>query len=294
MDIIVYGVINSVIFVLMAVGFSFIFGISRFPNLAHGALYLLTGFIAWSFLNDAGLPYWLSITFSLVIVSLAGVAMYQFLMIRIRGMDVSEIIATLAVGTGILEGLRIQGIGGFKGFIGPNHVLPPFIHATIRSSWVTIDFHRIIILAGGLTILGFMWLFTRYTNLGRALRATAQNPRAALMLGINSDRMDAVALGIGSLLAGLAAIFILPLSNISTEGGYTVLVNAVAVCTVGGLGSWPGTILAAFIFGFATTILPAIGGTMWNSVLIFGIIILGLILKPSGFFGKQKQFEERV
>jgi branched-chain amino acid transport system permease protein len=293
-DILIYGIVNGMTFALMAVGFSFVYGISRLPNFAHGALYVVTGFIAWSFVNSAGLPYWLSVIFSLIIVSLAGMAIYQFVMIRVRGMPISEIIVSFGIALAILEGLRLQGIGGFKGFIGPGYVLPRIVDGVLDVPWVTIDIQRLLIIAVGLLIMSFMWLFTHYHKVGLALRAMAQHERAALMLGINSDRMANVALGIGSALAGLAAIAIMPLGNINCESGYSVLTNAIAVCVIGGLGSWVGTILAALILGMATTIMSAIGGTMWNNVLVFGLIILILIVRPSGLFGRQKELEERV
>jgi len=157
-----------------------------------------------------------------------------------------------------------------------------------------IDIQRLLIITAGLLILGFMWLFTHYHRIGLALRAMAQNERAALMLGINSDRMANIALCIGAALAGIAAIAIMPLSNINCESGYTVLTTAIAVCVIGGLGSWGGTIIASLVLGLGTTIMSAFGGTMWNSVLIFGLIILILIVRPSGLFGKQKELEERV
>lgn len=294
MEIVIYGVVNGMIFVLMAMGFSFVYGISRLPNFAHGALYVLTGFITWSFINNAGVPYWLSVFLSLIIVSLIGMAIYQFIMIRVRGMPISEIIVSFAIALAILEGLRLQGIGGFKGFIGPGYVLPRIIDGVLETPWVVIDFQRLIIIGIGLIFLGIMWVFTHYNKIGLSLRAMAQHERAALMLGINSDRMANIALGIGSGLAGVAAIIIFPLGNVNCESGYSVLTNAIAVCVIGGLGSWVGTILSALVLGFATTIMSAIGGTMWNNVLIFGLIILILILKPSGLFGKQKELEERV
>lgn len=294
MEIVIYGVVNGMIFVLMAMGFSFVYGISRLPNFAHGALYVLTGFITWSFINNVGAPYWLSVFLSLIIVSLIGMAIYQFIMIRVRGMPISEIIVSFAIALAILEGLRLQGIGGFKGFIGPGYVLPRIIDGVIETPWFVIDFQRLIIIGVGLLFLGIMWIFTHYNKIGLSLRAMAQHERASLMLGINSDRMANIALGIGSALAGVAAVIIFPLGNVNCESGYSVLTNAIAVCVIGGLGSWVGTILSALVLGFATTIMSAIGGTMWNNVLIFGLIILILILKPSGLFGKQKELEERV
>ncbi len=293
-EVLAYGVVNGMTFVLWAVGFSFVYGISRLPNFAHGALYVVTGFITWSFINSTGLPHWLSIILSLLIVSFAGVAIYQFVMIRVRGMPISEIIVSFVIALAILEGLRLQGIGGFKGFIGPGYVLPPFVNGVIETDWVTIDFQRLLIIAAGLLLLGFMWLFTHYHKVGLALRAMAQNERAALMLGINSDRMANIALGIGSALAGISAIAVMPLGNVNCESGYSVLTNAIAVCVIGGLGSWVGTVLAALTLGLATTIMSALGGTMWNNVLVFGLIILILIVRPSGLFGRQKELEERV
>ncbi len=294
MEVMVYGIVNGMTFVLMAMGFSFVYGISRLPNFAHGALYVVTGFVTWSFINSAGLPYWLSVILSLLIVSLIGMAIYQFVMIRVRGMPISEIIVSFAIALAILEGLRLQGIGGFKGFIGPGYVLPRVVDGVIETPWVTIDIQRLILIGVGLLLLGIMWLFTHYHKIGLSLRAMAQHERAALMLGINSDRMANIALGIGSALAGLAAIVIMPLGNVNCESGYSVLTNAIAVCVIGGLGSWVGTILSALILGLATTLMSAMGGTMWNNVLVFGLIILILIVRPSGLFGKQKELEERV
>ncbi len=294
MDVLVYGVVNGMVFVLMAVGFSFVYGISRLPNFAHGALYVVTGFVTWSFFNKTGLPYWISVILSILVVAMIGVAIYQFVMIRVRGMPVSEIIVSFAIALAILEGLRLQGIGGFKGFIGPGYVLPRFVDGVVEMPWVTIDLQRLFIIVLGLLILSVMWLFTHYHKVGLALRAVAQHERAALMLGINSDRMANISLGIGSALAGLAAIAVMPLGNINCESGYNVLTNAIAVCVIGGLGSWMGTVLAAFILGIGTTTLSAFGGTMWNNVLVFGLIIIILIIRPSGLFGHQKELEERV
>jgi branched-chain amino acid transport system permease protein len=290
----IYGLINGVTYVLIAMGFSFVYGISRLPNFAHGALYVVAGFIAWSFINSAGLPYWLSIVLSIVIVTLVGTAIYQFIMIRVRGMPISEIIVSFALALAILEGLRLQGIGGFKGFIGPGYVLPRLADGVLEISGVIVDFQRLSILGIGLILLFLMWLFTHYSKIGLSLWAMAQNERAALMLGINSDFMANIALGIGSALSGIAAILITPLGNINCESGYSVLTTAIAVCVIGGLGSWMGTVLAGLVLGVATTIMSAIGGTMWNNVLVFGLIILILVFRPSGLFGKQKELEERV
>jgi branched-chain amino acid transport system permease protein len=294
MDILIYGTVNSVVFALIAVGFTLVYGVSRVPNFAHGSIYVLVGFLTWSFVNDAKLPYWLAILLSISIASLIGLVIYRFVLIRLRGLPTSEIIASFAVSLIILEGLRMQGIAGFKGFIGPFYVLPPFVEGKISILGTFVDFQRIIIIATGFLLVAFLWLFTHHTKLGLSLRAIAQDEHAAMMLGVNSDRTAMISLSIGSALAGLAAVIILPLGNITAEAGYKVLIYALAVCIIGGLGSWGGAVLASFVIGFAMKISTALFGAMWESVVLVGTIIIILLIRPSGLLGKQKELEERV
>jgi branched-chain amino acid transport system permease protein len=294
MDILIYGTVNSIVFALIAVGFTLVYGVSRIPNFAHGSIYVLVGFLTWSFINDLKINYALAVLISLVIASIVGLIIYRFILIRLRGLPTSEIIASFAVSLIILEGLRMQGIAGFKGFIGPFYVLQPFIEGKISIFGVFVDYQRIMIIAGGLVILIFMWLFTHYTKTGLSLRAIAQDEQAAMMLGVNSDRTAMISLAIGSALAGLAAVLILPLGNIAAEQGYRVLVYALAVCIIGGLGSWAGTILASFVLGFSMITSTVLFGALWENVVLIGTIILILLFKPSGLMGKQKELEERV
>jgi len=231
---------------------------------------------------------------SLLIAAVLGFIIYRFILIRLRGMATSEIIASFAVSLVILEGLRMQGIGGFKGFIGPFYVLRPFIEGKMSIWGVFVDFQRLIIIGGGIAVVGLLWLFTHHTKMGLSLRAIAQDERAAMMLGVNSDRTAMISLSIGSALAGLAAVIILPLGNVTAEAGYRVLIFALAVCIIGGLGSWAGAVLASFVIGFAMKISTALFGAVWESVVLVGTIILILLFKPSGLLGKQKELEERV
>lgn len=288
MDILIYGIVNSVVFALIAIGFTLVYGISRLPNFAHGALYILMGYITWIFLNQLGINYAVAILLALIITALVGGAIYQFLLIRVRGMPASEIIASFAIGLAIMEGLR------WRGFIGQTYILPAFIEGTVDIAGVPIDWQRLIIIGGGLAVVAFLWLFTHYTKVGLALRAIAQDERAAMMLGIDSDLTAVIALALGSALAGVAAIAILPLGNITVETGYNVLIYAIAVCIIGGLGSWTGAIVAAFLLGFAQILTVAYVAPQWQMVVVFLAIILTLILRPSGLLGRQKELEERV
>jgi branched-chain amino acid transport system permease protein len=288
MEILIYGTINSVALALYALGFALVYGISRLPNFAHGALYVLSGFITWSALNTLRLNYPLSIALAMVVTALIGSVIYRLFLIRVRGMEISEIIASYAIGLAILEGLRW---GGFKGM---TYTLPPFIEGSASIAGIAVDYQRLVVIVIGAALVAVLWLFTHHTRIGLALRGMAQDERAALMLGIDSDVMAVVAMGIGSMLAACAAILLLPLGNIVVESGYNVLILAIAVCIVGGLGSWVGAVLAAFLIGFAQILTVVYLGAHFQMVVALLAIILTLILKPSGLFGQQKELEERV
>jgi branched-chain amino acid transport system permease protein len=288
MDILIYGIINSFSLALMAIGFTLVYGISRLPNFAHGALYVVTGFLVWSLINLLKLNYLVSILLALVIMGLVGEAIYRFVLIRVRGMATSEIIATYALGLAILEFMRW---GGFKGM---TYTLPVFIEGSVTIGGIPVDLQRIIVIGIGIIVISFMWLFTHFSKTGLAFRGMAQDEHAAMMLGIDSDRMAVIAMAMGSILAGLSAIALLPLGNIVVEAGYNVLILSIAVCIVGGLGSWVGAIIASFMIGFLQIITVAYIESHFQMVVALLAIIVTLILKPSGLFGRQKELEERV
>jgi len=287
-ELLIYGLINSMALALMALGFTLVYGISRLPNFAHGALYVITGFVVWSLLNELHLPYPASIPLALLGTALIGVLIYRLVLIRVRGMEMSEVIATYAIGLAILEALR------WAGFKGMTYSLPVFVGGSVEILGVPVDMHRLLILGIGALVFLAIWAFTHFTRLGLALRGIAQDEWAAMMLGIDSDFTATVALAIGSALAGLAAVVLLPLGNIVVEAGYNVLIFAIAVCIVGGLGSWGGVVLAAFIIGFAQIISVKYIASHFHMVVALLAIILTLIFRPSGLFGRQKELEERV
>lgn len=288
MEILIYGIINSVALALMALGFALVYGISRVPNFAHGAIYVVSGFLTWTFLKALGLNYFISIVLAILVTGILGALIYRFVLIRVRGMAISEIIASYAIGLAILEGLRW---GGFKGM---TYTLPVFIPGGMIIGKTPVDYHRLLLVGIGAAVVALLWLFTHYTRIGLALRGMAQDERAALMLGIDSDMMALLATAFGSMLAGLAAIVLLPLGNIVVEAGYNVLILAIAVCIVGGLGSWMGAVMAAFLIGFAQILTVVYLGSHYQMVVALLAIIFTLIMRPSGLFGRQKELEERV
>jgi len=288
MEIVVYGIINSLILALMALGFTLVYGVSRLPNFAHGALYIVAGFAVWVGLRSLGLPYWLSVILALLLIGLVGAAMYQTVLIRVRGMATSEIMASYAVGLAILEFLR------WLGFKGMTYTLPSFKEGFVMILGVPVDWQRILIVIIGALVFVLLWAFTHYTKIGLALRGMAQDERAAMMLGIDSDRMAVVAMALGSIIAGVAAFVLLPLGNVTVEAGYNVLIMAIAVCIVGGLGSWVGALVASFLIGFLQILTWVYIASHFQIVVALLAIVVTLIIKPSGLFGRQKEFEERV
>jgi len=287
-EVLLYGIINSVILSLLSLGFTLVYSISRLPNFAHGALYIAAGYIVWLVINKLGLPYPVAIVVGILATSLIGALIYRFIIIRIRGMEISEIIATYAIGLAILEGLRWGGLRGMT------FTLPAIFPGSVILFDVSVDYQRIFIVGIGALTFFLLYLFTHFNRIGLALRGIAQDERAAMMLGIDSDMTAIVSLAIGSGLAAFAAILLLPLGNIVVEAGYSVLIYAIAVCIIGGLGSWGGAIVGSFIIGFVQILTERFLSTHFQMVVALLAIIVTLLLKPSGLFGKQKELEERV
>lgn len=288
MEILIYGITNSVTLALMAIGFSLTFGISGLANFAHGAFYLLGGILTWIFINQLGVPYFLSALISIILVGLLGFLLYWGLMLRLRGLAINEVIATLAAAIVIIEVLRWLGFSGFT------YVLPEFIKGSVKIGKVWLDYQRIFLVGIGVALIIFFYLFTHRTKTGLSFRAIAQNERTAISLGIDSDWTAALSLAFGSALAVIAGLAILPLGSIDTEVGYDILIYALAVGIVGGLESIPGVVLASFILGFCQIAVATFFRAQWQTVVTLAAIVIILAVKPSGIFGKYKELEERV
>jgi len=288
MEILLFGIINSVTLSLTALGFTLVYSISRLPNFAHGALYVTSGYIVWLCVNTLGLNYLLSIVVGIVATAIIGALMYRLIILRIRGMQISEIIATYAIGLAIIEGLRWGGLRG------STFTLPSFLAGSIEIGGIAVDNQRLFVLGSGVAVFAALGLFVKFTKTGLALKAIAQDERAAMMLGIDSDRKALVSFALGSGLSAFAAVLILPLGSIVVETGYNVLIYSIAVSIIGGLGSWGGAIVASFLIGFAQILTEVFLSTQYQMVISLLAIIVTLLLKPSGIFGKQKELDDRV
>lgn len=284
----VYGFINSAILALVALGFNLTFGISGVANFAYGALYIFSGFLTWILLNSLGFPYLVSVVTAVLCSGILGLLIYYVVILRVKGLALSEVMATFGLGLAIMELFR------YFDFVGFRYTLPVFFDGSLVMGSVYIDYQRLIIGGMAVALTVFLWWFTRHTRVGLAFRAIAQDERTALTFGIDSDRIGALSMAFGAALAAVAAIVILPLGTIAVEGGYEVLINALAVCIVGGLGSTVGILVASVIIGFAQTLTANYLGPHWMYLVSLIAIALVLVVKPSGIFGRQKELEERI
>jgi branched-chain amino acid transport system permease protein len=282
------AVVNSVILALLALGFNLTFGVSGISNFAYGAFYVLTGFLAWILFKTVGLPYFVAAGLTVLAAALLGALMYRVVLLRVRGLPLSEVISTFGIGLIILELLRNLGFVGFQ------YSLPVFYDDSVELFGTVLDVQRVVIVVLGVVLAVLLWLFTHHTRTGLAFRGIAQQPETALSLGIDPDRIATISVAAGCGLAALSAILILPLGTISVAQGYDVLLNALAVSIVGGLGSIGGAVLAGFLIGFAQTFTATYLENHWVMVVPLVAILAVLAVKPSGLLGKQKELEERI
>lgn len=284
----IYGFVNSTILALVAMGFNLTFGISGVANFAYGATYIFSGFLVWILLNSLGVPYFFSVVIAVICAALLGFLIYYVVILRVKGLALSEVMATFGLGLAIMELFR------YFDFVGFRYTLPVFFDGSIAIGDVYIDYQRLAIALIAMALTLFIYLFTHHTRIGLAFRAIAQDERTALTFGINSDRIGALSMAFGSALAAVAAIVILPLGTIAVEGGYDVLINALAVCIVGGLGSTMGILVASVMIGFAQTFTANYLEPHWMMLVSLIAIAVVLVVKPSGLFSHQKELEERI
>ncbi len=285
---IIYAIINSAILALTAIGFNLTFGISGVANFAYGAFYVMAAYGVWMLIHMAHLPYPLAVLISISLTTLAGALMYRFVIIRIKGQTLSEVIATFGIGLAVLELFR------YFGFVGFEYTLPVFVDKSFLIGDAYVDAQRLLIVAFAVVLIIALWLFTHYTHLGLAFRGIAQDERTSLTFGMDPDRIARMAVSFGAGLAAIAATVIVPLGSISPEEGYDVLIKALAVCIIGGLGSSGGVIIASVVIGFAERFTDSYIGSHWTMIVSLAALLLVLVIKPSGIFGKQKELEERI
>jgi|DewCreStandDraft_5_1066085.scaffolds.fasta_scaffold01221_5 branched-chain amino acid transport system permease protein len=288
LTVLVYGLVQAAVLLLVALGFSVTFGLSGIPNFSHGGVYILSGFVCWFSLRKLGWPYPLAVAASVAVAATVGLLVYAAVIRPVRRLVLAEVIATFAVGVAMLELFRWMGLVTYE------FNLPAVVAGSVALGDVVVDAHRLVVVASAAGLGLALWWFGRATRTGLALRAMAQEEYTALSLGIREDRMAALSVVLGSALAAVAAVLVLPLGLISINLGYDAMLVALAVTVTGGTERTAGLVLAALLLGLATVVASVVIGPHWSEVVYLAAIVTVLAVRPSGILGRLKELEERV
>ncbi len=279
-SIIVNGLVTSGVYALLAIGFSLIFGVARIVNLAHTAFYMLAAYLINSLAVAAGLNLLLSSLLAIAIVTIVGTLSYKFVIARVRQHEATTLIVTIALAIIIQEAI-ILGYGG-----DPRSV-PPLIGGTTEIFGVTVRNQQLLTLGVVFVLLVATWAFLMKTRPGVAIRATAQDREVANLMGMAVPRVEMIAVAISAAYAAIAGALIAPLL-VLTPGMWThPLVMILAVVILGGLGSLKGSLIGAFVLGFAETLVVflAPSGAFLKTSVALTIMLIVILIRPQGLFG---------
>lgn len=283
LEILIFGAVTGSIYAMLAVGFTLIFGVARILNLAHGSFYALGAYGAYTLTSIAKLPLWQATAISVVAVAIFGVVVERVLIRPMRKSQLAVLMLSLAVALIVEQTL-------FLIFGSEYRNVPAFVEDKFSIAGVDIAGQRLLALAVGIIAVGALYLFIQTTRLGSAILAISQDPEAAQYMGIPSDRVFSVVMGISAALAALAGIMAGPFLSVNPSMHLLPVVKAFAIVVVGGLGSIPGSILAAFMLGYAETIVAYMVSTSWTEIVSVLATLLVLIFRPAGMFGKRAAF----
>lgn len=283
MEILIYGAVTSAIYAMLAVGFTLIFGVARVLNLAHGSFYALGAYGAYVLTSIVGLPLWLAAILSVIGVAVFGVLVEKILIRPLRYSQLGVLMITLAIALVVEQTL-------FLTFGSEYRNVPAFVDAKINIGGVDVAGQRLLTLVVAGLSIAVLYLFIQRTRLGSAILAISQDADAAKYMGIPSDRIFSLVMAISAALAALAGILAGPFLSVQPSMHLLPIVKAFAIVVVGGLGSIPGSILAAFMLGYAETIVAYEISTSWTEIVSVLATLLMLVFRPAGIFGKRTAF----
>lgn len=283
LEILIVGAVSSAIYAMLAVGFTLIFGVARILNLAHGSFYALGAYGAYFFTAHMKLPLLPAALCAIAVVAVFGILVERVLIRPMRHSSLAMLMITLAVALVIEQAL-------FLTFGSEYRNVPAFVDTKYTIGGVDIGGARLLALGVGVVLIGALWLFIQRTRLGSAILAISQDPVAAQYMGIPSDRIFAVVMGISAALAATAGVLAGPFLTVQPTMWLLPIVKAFAIVVVGGLGSIPGSILAALMLGYAETIVAYMVSSSWTEIVSVLATLLMLIFRPAGIFGRRAAF----
>ena len=282
MSTIMDGLSLGAIYALIALGYTMVYGIAKMLNFAHGDIIMVGAYAILTTLQMTGNPY-LAIAVSIVICTVAGIVIERLAYKPLRGASPLAVLIT-AIGVSFFLQAVAQLIYGSKS---QSITLPDFGKVTIGS--LEFNASTIITLVVGGIIMAALTIFVKKTNTGRAMQAVSEDRGAALLMGVNVNRIIMITFAIGSALAAFASLFyLMQIPSITPTLGSMPGIKAFTAAVIGGIGSIPGAMLGGVLLGLIEKIclsIPAI--SPYTTAIEFSLLIIILLVKPIGILGKK-------
>lgn len=274
---------TSSFYALIAVGLSLVFGVMHIVNFAHGEFYMIGAYTVWVLFALLHWPFFIAVGAAIVMVGLLGLISERLIFRHAHGNVLSGFI--MSVGLVFILQVAVVEIWG----VGKMKPVPAAFPQVLDIGGVSTSWQRFIVLPATIILLWALWYFLAKFRVGRGLRASAQDPEAAALYGISPKKSAAVAMLLGSAMAGAAGAFMAPIMSVHPYMGHSVVWTAFVVVIVGGAGNIKGTILAALIFGFLTTIITTLlDSTIANLVNTLVMLVI-LAIRPQGVAGHAEE-----
>ena len=279
---VIVGILFGGVYALIASGQAMIFGVTRTINFAQAILAILCSFLSFTLFTDFGIDPFLSI---LILIPAMFVLGYGIYVLLLRQLSRSSAELGLLVLYGL--GIGIQGVLDFIYGTSTRLITPSYAN----NSWTVAGFQipevRFFAFVLAVGVLATLQVIRQRTRLGRALRATTQNPVAARLLGVDVERVSAIGMGLGVAAAGAAGPLFGMILSFNGNTQYDLLSKLLSIAVLGGLLSMPGTIVAAVILGVVESVVAAMISPDWSAFSFLVVLFAVLIVRPQGLFGRQ-------
>ncbi|GHE54107.1 branched-chain amino acid ABC transporter permease [Camelimonas fluminis] len=276
------GLINGSFYAMLSLGLAVIFGMLRVINFAHGAQYMLGAFFAWFLLRYAGIGFWPALVLAPLGVALVGVVIEKVLLSRIYNLDhLYGLLLTFGLAL-VIEGLFRH----WYGTSGQPYSIPSTFQGAFNLGFMILPKYRAFVIVASVVVCLATWLLIEKTKFGAYLRAATENPTLVQAFGVNVPRLLTLTYAIGAGLAGLAGVLAAPVYQVSPLMGQNIVIIVFAVVVIGGMGSIMGAVITGYVLGLVEG-LTKVFYPEASSTVIFVIMVLVLLVRPAGLFGKE-------
>jgi branched-chain amino acid transport system permease protein len=277
------GLVNGAFYAMLSLGLAVIFGLLNVINFSHGALYMVGAFAAFIGVSSLGLNYWLMLVLAPLAVGAFGILVETAMLRRLYRLDhLYGLLLTFGI-TLLLEGL-FRSVWGVSG---QTLEVPEALAGATDLGFMILPNYRAWVVAASLVICIATWFVIERTKLGSYLRAATENPALVQAFGINVPRMITLTYGFGVALAALAGVMAAPIYQVSPQMGADLIIVVFAVVVIGGMGSIMGSIITGLALGVIEG-LTRVWYPEASEVVVFVVMVIVLLLRPAGLFGKEK------